>query len=164
MILPNPPIGFSFVAVPVWRLENVPGDDPPPDSAAAPSAGGWDCEPVDAAPPPPPPSTTRWVFKGYEWRPFATWYPFVNPGWDHLVDNDPRDIHERAIRQEQERQANEAAALAKAERSRPAPPSPGGGAVDAASPLSSGNGPSSEAPHWPAAGSDAKLDPKRTSP
>jgi hypothetical protein len=48
---------------------------------------------------------TRWVLKGYEWRPVAVWYPVANPGWDHCVDNDPAEIHDRAVREEEERAA-----------------------------------------------------------
>ena len=49
--------------------------------------------------------TTRWVLKGYEWRPVGVWYPMVNPGWDHCVDNDPAEIHDRAVREEDGRAA-----------------------------------------------------------
>jgi hypothetical protein len=95
----------------------------------------------------------------------------VNPGWDRFVDNDLNEIHKRAIRQEQERQANLNASQAKADRSRSAPPAslsespePAETAEDAAGGFSTGDVPSSDAPQWPPAEAQAKLDPRRIRP
>src|SRR6476661_7478511 len=99
MIFPLPPnLGFSFVAMPVWQLAAAAHDPPPPQDPSP----SQDCS-TEAQPPPEPPAEPCWIFKGYEWRPLALWYPMVNPGWDHCVDNDPDDIRDRETRQEQER-------------------------------------------------------------
>ena len=96
MIPPLPVnFGFSWVAMPVWQwVPAAPEPEPCPDSEPA----GEPSEPVEA----------RWVFKGYQWQPFALWYPFVNPGWDHFVDNDADEMRDRSERLEQERRAVEA--------------------------------------------------------
>jgi hypothetical protein len=101
MIPPLPVnFGFSWVAMPVWQWVQAA---PEPEPCPAPVDEG---QPQQAAEPPEP-VTARWVFKGYQWQPFALWHPFVNPAWDHVVDNDAHEIRERGVRQQQERRSIE---------------------------------------------------------
>lgn len=112
MIPPLPSsFGFSYVAIPVWKWEPDPATTAPATSSAATSSAA----PSPAAPcsegaaaegdanAPTAPSL-RLVFKGYEFRLTAQWHPFVNPGWDSFVDNDPDEIHRRGIKQERDQQ------------------------------------------------------------
>ncbi|WP_280156100.1 hypothetical protein [Piscinibacter sp. XHJ-5] len=104
MIPPLPAnIGFSWLAMPFGQWVPVaPDPEPcPPDPQAAETT--------------PEPVAMRWEFKGYQWQPLALWVPFVNPGWDHVVDNDPDEIRDRAERQEQERRSMEAHAAKRAD-------------------------------------------------
>lgn len=95
MIFPIPHIyDFSFVAAPLWEREHT-----------AEIKAKTPCDPSESSPEPSESDETQWAFKGYQWHLEATWYPFVNPGWDHFVDNDPDEIREREIRYEQERHA-----------------------------------------------------------
>lgn len=121
MIPPLPSnLGFIYVAVPLLEWISAPKVDTPVDPAPAAQAG----EGGERAEGPACPATDlRLVFKGYAWQPQAQWYPFVNPGWDHFVDNDADEIHERAIQQERER-AQQAAQQA-AQLARPATGKPG---------------------------------------
>ena len=114
MIYPLPSnFGFNYVAVPYWQWLPIPQPllapvrdvvvvepDPtqdideavlnPPEEELPPA----DQEPVDLL---------ELVFQGYQWQLVAQWHPFVNPGYDHLVDNDPAEILERGVRKERER-------------------------------------------------------------
>ncbi|NML18501.1 hypothetical protein [Azohydromonas caseinilytica] len=93
MIFPIAPIyGFFFRSVPI--IEPVQDARTDRTGTLEPDAPAWRAtESLE----------TRWVLKGYEWRPVAVWLPMVNPGWDHCVDNDPAEIHDRAVRAEEER-------------------------------------------------------------
>jgi hypothetical protein len=118
-------VGWAYVAVPVWQLETP---------AAPPAAVGSTCAPEAGAGPdlaPLPEQEPRLVFKGYEWRPVAHWNPFVNPGWDHWVDNDPEEIRERQLRVERERQQAQVVAPTQRTQADPlASPMPGCAAGD----------------------------------
>ena len=97
MIFPVAPIyGFFFRSIAI--LEPVQDTHTDRSGAVLPAQGSstppW--QSVETV-------TTRWVLKGYELRPVGVWYPMVNPGWDHCVDNDPAEIHNRAVREEESR-------------------------------------------------------------
>jgi hypothetical protein len=95
---------WTYVAIPVWQLET------PATPAAADDSGCIQRASPGADAAPQPLEEPRLVFKGYEWQAVAHWDPFVNPGWDHWVDNDPDEIREREVRVERERQQAAAAA------------------------------------------------------
>jgi hypothetical protein len=98
MIFPIPPIyNFSWAAKAIWELEQTT------DVKLEPS-----CDPNEPSPVLSESVEEQWVFKGYQYRLEATWYPWVNPGWDHFVDNDPDEMRERELRYEQERHALQA--------------------------------------------------------
>ena len=102
MIFPIPHLyDFSFVALPTWERKHK-AESEPADTCDSPEAqSASDADAVD----------TPWIFKGYQWQLQANWYPFVNPGWDHFVDNDPDEMREREIRLEQDRHEQERHAL-----------------------------------------------------
>jgi hypothetical protein len=101
VIFPVAPIyGFFFRSIAILEpVQDTQTDRsgavlPAQDAALGPSTPPW--QGVETV-------TTRWVLKGYELRPVGVWYPMVNPGWDHCVDNDPAEIHDRAVREEESR-------------------------------------------------------------
>lgn len=104
MIFPVAPIyGFFFRSIAI--LEPVQDTHTDRSGAVLPASTGGTA-PLDTGGPPwlsVETVTTRWVLKGYELRPVGVWYPMVNPGWDHCVDNDPAEIHDRAVREEEDR-------------------------------------------------------------
>jgi hypothetical protein len=106
MIFPLPShFNWSFVAVPVWQPaapEPAPSGTPLPSIDLAPGSGGQAVVTIEVSEPQAP-SGPRLVFKGYEYRPVVQWHPFVNPAWDHFIDNDADEIRERELRADRDR-------------------------------------------------------------
>jgi hypothetical protein len=114
VIFPVTPIyGFFFRALPIMEpVQDVRTDR---TGTLEPDASPWHAIEV---------IETRWVLKGYEWRPVAVWFPVLRPGQDYFVDDDPVEMNDRAAREEQERAACQRRLSEPAQLSEPARPDP----------------------------------------